>query len=82
MATYHYVVEYDTDKKRWDWSPNTEHAQFGSKTVYDRNMGWVSYEDESVKPMDEQLNKRLHLGMKFLNYYDERYPDEAISRKN
>jgi hypothetical protein len=41
-------------------------------------MGWVSYEDMSVKPMDEQLNKRLHLGMKFLNYYDERYPDEAI----
>ena len=82
MTTYHYVVQYDTDTKRWEWSPNTEHAHFDDKTIYDRNMGWVSYEDESVKPMDEQLNKRLHLGMKFLNYYDERYPDEAISRKD
>lgn len=81
MAIHHYVVEYDTDKKRWEWSPNTENAHFGKNTVYDRNMGWLSYEDESVKAMDVRLNERLHLGMKFLNYYDERYPDEAISRK-
>lgn len=78
MAIHHYVVEYDTDKKRWDWSPNTENARFGSTTIYEKNMGWVSYEDVSVKPMDEQLNKRLHLGLRFLNYYDERYPNEAL----
>ena len=73
MAIYHYVVEYDTDKKRWDWSANTENARFSNHTIYDHNMGWVSYEDEGVKAMDERLNKRLHLGLKFLNYYDERY---------
>ena len=73
MAIYHYVVEYDTEKKRWDWSANTENARFGENTIYDKNMEWISYEDESVKAMDERLNKRLHLGLKFLNYYDERY---------
>jgi hypothetical protein len=78
MAIHHYVVEYDTDKKRWDWSPNTENARFGASTVYDNDKGWVSYDDKSVKPMDEQLNKRLHLGMRFLNYYDERYPNEIL----
>jgi len=80
MATYHYVVEYDTDKKRWDWSADTERAKFGKNTIYDRNMGWVSYDEENVKPLDERLNKRLHLGLRFLNYYDERYPNEALSR--
>lgn len=73
MAIYHYVVEYDTEKKRWSWSADTENARFGEETIYDKNMEWISYEDESVKAMDERLNKRLHLGLKFLNYYDERY---------
>lgn len=78
MSIYHYVVEYDTDKKRWDWSADTENARFGEATVYDKNMGWLSYENTNVKSMDEQLNKRLHLGIKFLNYYDERYPNERM----
>lgn len=82
MSIHHYVVEYDTDKKRWDWSPNTENAHFGSKTVYEKNMDWVSYDDVSVKAMDEQLNKRLHLGLKFLNYYDERFPEQALRLYN
>jgi hypothetical protein len=73
MAIYHYVVEYDTDKKRWGWGADTENARFAKHTIYDHNMGWVSYEDKDFKAMDERLNKRLHLGLRFLDYYDERY---------
>ena len=79
MAIHHYLVEYDTDKKRWDWSATTEQARFGEQTIYaDEN--WVSYEHDSYKANDESINKRLALGLRFLNYCNDEMGEASAIR--
>jgi hypothetical protein len=70
MSKHHYVVEYDTDKKRWDWSPEVEHRVFDHATIESKEHGWVHDEGEwhGLKKIDEQVGEKLSLGLRFMNW--------------
>lgn len=85
MSKHHYVVEYDTDRKRWDWSPEVEERVFDHATIYtDKSgIGWVHDEASwhGLKELDEQVGERLSIGLRFLNYYENRYGEPSVAQK-
>lgn len=84
MAKHHYVIEYDTIKSRWDWSPQVEEQVFNHKTILSVVGEWLPDDVDTkgqMKP-DIDIGERLSLGLRFLNYYDERYGTANVAEKS
>ena len=76
MSKHYYVVGYDTELKRWSCAPeHDEHLR--GKVILNGSRGWVTVEEagERLKEVDEKLGENLELGMRFLNYYENKYSD-------
>jgi hypothetical protein len=74
MSQHHFVVMYDTETKQWDWFQELEEGAFPSGGVYSTELQeWLKPSaSEHLMDMDTKASEQLGLGIRFLNYCEDK----------